>query len=82
MEFQDGTRKVPTQDYHGSGRPHVHVLVFACPEAVQSMSLTESISATMPPSLMLADGARGAEGAEGADAVEDAISGLVGLAWS
>ena len=22
VEFQDGTRKAPTQDYHGSGRPH------------------------------------------------------------
>ena len=28
LEFQDGTRKAATQDYHGSGRPHVHVLVF------------------------------------------------------
>lgn len=76
VEFQDGTRKAPTQDYHGSGRPHVHVLVFASPEAVQSMSLAESVSATMPPSLMLADGARGAEGAEGADAM-DVLPGAV-----
>ena len=22
VEFQDGTSKLPTQDYHGSGRPH------------------------------------------------------------
>ena len=34
VEFQDGTRKAPTQDYHGSGRPHIHVLVFASTQAV------------------------------------------------
>ena len=28
VEFQDGTRKDPSQDYHGSGRPHVHAVVF------------------------------------------------------
>ena len=28
LEFQDGTRKSPSQDYHGSGRPHFHVLLF------------------------------------------------------
>jgi len=26
LEFQDGKRKLPTQDYHGSGRVHVHSL--------------------------------------------------------
>eukprot|EP00439_Symbiodinium_sp_Y106_P008083 s9194_g1.t1 len=48
VEFQDGTRKAPTQDYHGSGRPHIHVLVFASTEAVQCMPLPETVSATMP----------------------------------
>ena len=48
VEFQDGTRKAATQDYHGSGRPHVHVLVFASNEAVQAMSLEKSVSATRP----------------------------------
>ena len=28
IEFQDGSRKEPTQDYHGSGRPHLHMLIF------------------------------------------------------
>ena len=30
LEFQDGSKKAPTQGYHGygSGRPHMHVLVF------------------------------------------------------
>eukprot|EP00438_Fugacium_kawagutii_P034296 Skav200083 [mRNA] locus=scaffold3273:976:3521:+ [translate_table: standard] len=56
IEFQDGTRKAPTQDYHGSGRPHVYVLVFASSEAVRAMSLTESASATMPSSLPAEDG--------------------------
>ena len=48
VEFQDGTRKAPTQDYHGSGRPHVHVLVFASQEAMQHMSLPETVMATVP----------------------------------
>lgn len=29
IEFQDGTHKSPTQDYHGSGRPHLHFVVCA-----------------------------------------------------
>ncbi|CAE8727229.1 unnamed protein product, partial [Polarella glacialis] len=28
VEFQDGKRKAPTQDYHGSGRAHSHSLQF------------------------------------------------------
>ncbi|OLP85771.1 hypothetical protein AK812_SmicGene33220, partial [Symbiodinium microadriaticum] len=48
VEFQDGTRKAARQDYHGSGRPHIHVLVFASTQAVQCMSLPETVSASMP----------------------------------
>ena len=48
LEFQDGTRKAPTQDYHGSGRPHVRVLVFASSAAMQAMRLPDSLPATMP----------------------------------
>ena len=48
IEFQDGTRKAPTQDYHGSGRPHVHVLVFCSSEAIAAMQLPQTLSATMP----------------------------------
>ena len=29
LEIQDGYRKEPTQDYHGSGRVHLHLLGFA-----------------------------------------------------
>eukprot|EP00974_Lingulodinium_polyedra_P109252 10570184-Lingulodinium_polyedra.AAC.1 len=28
LEFQDGTHKAPTQDYHGSGRVHIHAVYF------------------------------------------------------
>ncbi|CAK8987418.1 unnamed protein product, partial [Durusdinium trenchii] len=48
VEFQDGTRKAPTQDYHGSGRPHVHVLIFCSSAAVAAMSLPQAVSAAMP----------------------------------
>lgn len=69
VEFQDGTRKAPTQDYHGSGRPHVHVLVFASQAALQAMSLTESVSATMPKPLE--------EGGPDAGEEEDVLPGAV-----
>ena len=55
----------------------MHVLVFARPEAVQSMSLTESVSATMPTNLALADGAEGAGGVENAES-PDAVDVLPG----
>ena len=48
VEFQDGTRKAPTQDYHGSGRPHFHALFFASPEALAQMDLPDKILATEP----------------------------------
>ena len=51
LEFQDGTRKAPTQDYHGSGRPHIHVLIFCSKAALAGMDLDESVSATMPDEL-------------------------------
>ena len=45
LEFQDGTRKAATQDYHGSGRPHVHVLVFC--DHPQLLPLNAVASATI-----------------------------------
>ena len=48
VEFQDGTRKLPTQSYHGSGRPHLHVLIFCSDVAMADMNLDESVLATMP----------------------------------
>ena len=55
LEFQDGTRKAATQDYHGSGRPHLHVLIFCTREALQNMNLDETLSATMPEKIDDAD---------------------------
>ena len=45
LEFQDGTRKAATQDYHGSGRPHVHVLVFC--KLPQELPIDDAASATL-----------------------------------
>ena len=44
IEFQDGSRKEPTQSYHGSGRPHIHVLLFTDKPA--SLGLESSASAS------------------------------------
>ena len=46
MEFQDGSRKEGTQQYHGSGRPHLHVLIWL--DNKDSIGLENVISATMP----------------------------------
>ena len=40
--------RLRTQDYHGSGRLHLHVLIFCTREALQNMNLDETLSATMP----------------------------------
>ncbi|CAE7365302.1 unnamed protein product [Symbiodinium natans] len=48
LEYQDGTRKAATQDYHGSGRVHVHVVIFVKPEDVEQLDLAETVSATLP----------------------------------
>eukprot|EP00438_Fugacium_kawagutii_P035323 Skav206913 [mRNA] locus=scaffold808:379673:388710:+ [translate_table: standard] len=44
LEFQDGKRKLPTQDYHGSGRVHVHSLDYL--QNVEKIKLKTKISAT------------------------------------
>ena len=41
LEFQDGTRFAPTQTYHGSGRPHLHVLGFGNLEDHQRLHVAE-----------------------------------------
>ena len=46
LEFQDGKRKLPTQDYHGSGRVHVHSLDYL--QHVGKIGLEEKMSATVP----------------------------------
>ena len=48
IEFQDGTRKLPTQEYHGSGRPHLHLLVFGDDDLIRTLDLSSAASATMP----------------------------------
>ena len=46
QEFQDGARKAPTQDYHGSGEVHIHGVVFA--ERSADIRLDGVASATRP----------------------------------
>ena len=46
LEFQDGKRKLPTQDYHGSGRVHVHSLDYL--QNVEEIGLEHKMSATVP----------------------------------
>ena len=46
LEFQDGKRKLPTQDYHGSGRVHVHSLDYL--QNVDKIQLEGKMSATLP----------------------------------
>ncbi|CAE7935439.1 unnamed protein product, partial [Symbiodinium necroappetens] len=74
VEFQDGTRKAPTQDYHGSGRPHIHVLVFASDDALLAMSLDKALSATMPSSRASAEAEEAQQGAP-ADVLAEAVRG-------
>ena len=44
LEFQDGTRKLPTQGYHGSGRPHIHVLLWL--ESIRDIPMDKIACAT------------------------------------
>jgi hypothetical protein len=46
LEFQDGSRKETTQKYHGSGRPHLHCLLWL--EDVADIELEKCLSATLP----------------------------------
>ena len=46
VEFQDGTHKEGTKRYEGSGRLHVHVLIFG--EEMGRLKLEEVVSASMP----------------------------------
>ena len=46
LEFQDGTRKAPTQDYHGSGRPHTHSVLFGDRADFARLPLPEVLSAS------------------------------------
>ncbi|CAJ1413326.1 unnamed protein product, partial [Effrenium voratum] len=61
IEFQDGTRKLPTQEYHGSGRPHLHLLVFGDDDLIRTLDLSSAASATMPSDTDLAGYVRGSQ---------------------
>ena len=47
LEFQDGSRKPGTQTYHGSGRVHLHCLLWL--KDLGAVNLPGCMSATMPP---------------------------------
>ena len=51
LEFQDGKRKDPSQDYHGSGRCHCHQLDYISRQdrtsELQALHLHKSVAATM-----------------------------------
>ena len=61
IEFQDGTRKLPTQEYHGSGRPHLPLLVFGDDDLIRTLDLSSAASATMPSDADLAGYVRGSQ---------------------
>ncbi|CAK0887260.1 unnamed protein product, partial [Prorocentrum cordatum] len=46
IEFQDGSRKAGTFRYHGSGRPHAHVLIFA--DELEPAKLEQFVKASLP----------------------------------
>ena len=48
LEFQDGTRKLPSQDYHGSGRAHLHMIVFGAEELIRNLPIDATVSASLP----------------------------------
>ncbi|CAJ1393690.1 unnamed protein product, partial [Effrenium voratum] len=61
IEFQDGTRRVETQSYHGSGRPHLHLLVFGDDDLVRSLDVSSFASASMPEDEDMAGYVRGSQ---------------------
>ena len=48
LEYQDGTRKAASQDYHGSGRVHVHVIAFAPPGVLAKLPIADQVQAVLP----------------------------------
>ena len=48
LEFQDGTRKLPTQDYHGSGRAHLHMIIFGAEDLIRRLPMADAVRATLP----------------------------------
>ena len=46
IEFQDGTHKAPTQDYHGSGKAHIHAVI--CVSSPEDLGLETKASVHLP----------------------------------
>ena len=50
LEYQDGKRREATQDYHGSGRPHLHQLDFVSKahktSDLKALELQKAVAAT------------------------------------
>ena len=44
LEFQDATRKALSQEYHGSGRIHLHMLGFASRQQMESINWARVVS--------------------------------------
>ena len=61
LEFQDGHRKPATQQYHGSGRVHVHALLFVDDVDVPQLQLETKLAATLPADLDLRGYVRGSQ---------------------
>ena len=61
IEFQDGTRRLETQNYHGSGRPHLHLLVFGDEDLVRGLDVPSFASASMPEDEDMAGYVRGSQ---------------------
>ncbi|CAJ1329902.1 unnamed protein product [Effrenium voratum] len=51
LEFQDGKRRNPSQDYHGSGRAHAHQLIYVGSERrdedIEALRLERCVQATL-----------------------------------
>ena len=61
IEFQDGTRRLETQNYHGSGRPHLHLLVFGDEDLIRGLDVPSFASASMPEDEDMAGYVRGSQ---------------------
>ena len=61
LEFQDGHRKPASQEYHGSGRVHVHALFFVDDADVPQLRLERKLAATLPEDPALQGYVRGSQ---------------------
>jgi hypothetical protein len=59
VEFQDGSRKEGTQRYEGSGRPHLHVLLWS--DSLDKAELEKHVAASIPDEQPLSNYVRGSQ---------------------